>query len=296
MTQHQGTNHLLTRSTTLLAIDHYGQRSRNTLITTTRVTHHRHLRTTHSCITRRGCVREDARKDAVAHNLNLSIATQHLTQCVTVITRKGTLGSRLIQTHRLLDKLNLLQRSCHRKVIDLAQRQDNLVLALNLCCCHTIIAQHLAIKSQIYKVGMSARDYSHRTVLARYGFNLHIEFLADTLLQFDCDAILVDILLATRHGIVVGILQHLQFILRATDKRTQRNGDGQTNHSRSRNAYTHSILQNICTQTRRNLLGQRAQQLGSSRHTQRHSNRLGATDGWHNLALYHSDNRLTHIL
>ena len=41
------------------------------------------------------------------------------------------------------------------------------------------------------------------------------------------------------------IPQHLQFVSRLSDQRTQSNGNGQSYHSGSGNSYAHGILQNV---------------------------------------------------
>ena len=75
-----------------------------------------------------------------------------------------------------------------------------------------------------------------------------IEFIHITLLQFDVDIRILDILFALLQTVGSKIFQHFQLIFRLSDERPQRYGDRQTDHTRARNADTHRILEHIRTQ------------------------------------------------
>lgn len=97
-------------------------------------------------------------------------------------------------------------------------------------------------------MGMRTGDNCHSLVFTGMTDNFDIEFIHITLLQFDVDIHILDILFALLKSVGSEVFQHFQLIFRLSDERTQRYGDRQTNHTRARNADTHRILEHIRTQ------------------------------------------------
>ena len=123
MTQHQGTDQFFFILIILFGKDHHRKRGRYSLITTAGITHDRNHSSCHSSVTSGRSIREDVREYAVTHHFVFITSPKHSSQRVSVIAFKGLFGSCLVQTCRIKNKTNFIQRSCQGKIINLTQVQ-----------------------------------------------------------------------------------------------------------------------------------------------------------------------------
>ena len=85
--------------------------------------------------------------------------------------------------------------------------------------------------------------------------HLYIEFFGDAFLQGDVDPVFFNEAFTFLKCLGRQVFQHLQLVLALANQCAQGNGYGQANHTRAGNTHAHSILQDVCTQPDRDMLG-----------------------------------------
>ena len=113
--------------------------------------------------------------------------------------------------------------------------------------------------------------------------DVHIEFARCIFGQGDTDVLLVDVSLPFLDMVGRAVAEHFKPVGRLADDGAQGDGNGKSNHSRSRDADAHGVLQNIGTQTRHNALRTAAQFFCCTTDSQSHANGLCASNGWNDL-------------
>ena len=171
-----------------------------------------------------------------------------LAQAVAIVAFDTQLGSLHIIVSGLENERNLIERSCCCKLVNHREIELDVVISLITHSTATLIEHHLTITLNIHKMGMRTGDNCRSLVFTGMTDDFDIEFIHITLLQFDVDIRILDILFALLKSVGSEVFQHFQLIFRLSDERTQRYGDRQTDHTRARNADTHRILEHIRTQ------------------------------------------------
>ena len=123
-------------------------------------------------------------------------------------------------------------------------------------------------------------------------YHVDEELIRVFLLQLDVYPVLVDKAFPLFYSLFGAVVQHLQLQFRPADKCTQGNGNGQSDHSRSRDAHPHGILQDIGTQAQVDLLRFRTENLRCFGHTQGHCHRFRTTYGGNHLLVNQCYNRI----
>ena len=202
-----------------------------------------------------------------------------------VFPGKGLLGGRPVQTSRLEDETDLVQRRGHRKLPDAVQRQRHLSGLLFQGFTAPFVEQRLAITPDIDKRRMPAGDNGRSLVSGRLDLRLDIKFFIDPLFQGNLDTMFVDHPPSVLHGLGRHVAQHLELVLRAADRRTECHGNRQSDHPRTGNSHPHGIFEDICTQLHGNLFGFLPQGFGGTGNAQCHGNRFGTPDRRDDLSL-----------
>ena len=94
-------------------------------------------------------------------------------------------------------------------------------------------------------MGVRPCDDDRDVVVTVVALHLDIEFLGRIFFLQNFDTILGDILLALLHIFGCGVFQHFEAVFRLADQGAEGDGDGQSYHPRARNAYAHSVFQDI---------------------------------------------------
>ena len=136
---------------------------------------------------------------------------------------------------------------------------------------------------------MSSGDNRHGTVSGGLDLRFDIEFLGDTLLQGDGDAFFVDHPPTVLDGFGCDVAQHLQLVLRASDRCPECHGDRKSDHPRAGDPDAHGVLEDVGAQPHRNPFGFRAQGFGGPGYAQRHGDGFGTSDGGDDLPLNQAD-------
>ncbi len=171
-----------------------------------------------------------------------------LTETMSIVALDTQFGSLHIIFLGLEDERNLIERSCCSKLVNHREIELDVVISLIAHSTATLVENHLTITLNIHKMGMRTGDNCRSLVFTGMTDDFDIEFIHITLLQFDVDIRILDILFALLQTVGSEVFQHFQLIFRLSDERTQRYGDRQTDHTRARNADTHRILEHIRTQ------------------------------------------------
>ena len=249
MTEHQGTDQFFLGILILHGIDHHWVSSTDTLVTTTAIAHHRNHGSTHTGIAGRSCAREDMRENILTEDTMTQRTVHRLAQTMTIIALDRFLGSLHIILLGLEDERDFIERSRSGKIIYQAEVElDIILLFIVTTMTATVIHHHLTIALHIHKVGMTTGDNGRSHIAASTADYLDIEFIDISLLEFDVNISIIDILLPLFERGRSEIFQHLQLIFRFADEGTQRNCDRQTNHSRAWDSHTHRILEHVGTQ------------------------------------------------
>ena len=139
----------------------------------------------------------------------------------------------------------------------------------------------------VNEAGVTAGDDGRSLLVACAADNLDVEFLGDAFLLFYEDAVLSEVLFARLERLGGEVLEHLKLIVALADEGTEGDGYGQSYHACSRDADTHSVLQDVCTQQSLYFLGAAAQLLRCLCGTQSDTHRLRTSYGGNYLAMYH---------
>ena len=159
-----------------------------------------------------------------------------------------------------------------------------------------MIEQNLTVPLCIHKVCMPSADNSSSLISTGRTNHLNIQFLFDTFLQFYLNALTGYHLFSFFHTLGSDVFQDFQSIFRLTLQGPQCNGNGQTNHARTGNTYSHGIFQDVSTQTCSNRFRTLSQYFRSLGHAKSHSHRFRTTDGWDHLPLNECDDTLSFCL
>ena len=213
---------------------------------------------------------------------------------MTVVVTQSAGGSLLIQSFRLQDEAQLFHIGLGGKLINLAQCQYRLLFFY--CMSHRGVTRGqcnvgsclftlylLSVLGQIDKVGMMCLDACLRLMTVGHAYHVDEELVGVFFLQLDVYPILIDKAFPLFYSLLVAVVQHFQLQFRPADKRTQGNGNGQSDHSRSRDAHPHGILQDIGAESQINLLGFPTKYLCCLGHTQGHCHRFRTTYGGNHL-------------
>ena len=73
----------------------------------------------------------------------------------------------------------------------------------------------------------------------------NVELFFDVLFQTDLDGLCFNHFFTGFNGFRRAVFQHFQLVFRFSDQCSQGNGNGESDHVRSGNTYTHGIFQNI---------------------------------------------------
>ena len=120
-----------------------------------------------------------------------------------------------------------------------------------------------------------------------------IELFFDSVLQGDVDGLRVDELLAFFHRFRSAVLENFQLVFALADKRTEGDGNRETNHTCARDTHTHGILQDVGTKQCLNLFRTATQCFSSFGYAEGHGDRFCTTDGWNHFAVNQSDDLLS---
>ena len=126
--------------------------------------------------------------------------------------------------------------------------------------------------------------------------HVDVEFVGVFFLQTDVDAVLGDEHFATFHTLGGTRLKHFQLFFSIANENSQGDGDRQSNHPRTGNAYSHGVFQDIGTQFHLHPFGQSAKQFFGFRRAQGHGYRLGTANGRHHLLVNQVENGLSVVV
>ena len=252
----------------------------------------------HTGIAGQGGLGEDAREDGVAEDAVAQRPVHGLAQAVTVIVLERFLGGFEVVVAGLEDEIDLVERGCHGEVIDQAQVQCDIVIAVvaGNAVGHIVDEHDGVIIGGAHKAGVRTLNDGAGGVSAALADGFDIELVAAVLFQVDNDAVLVDEALALFHGLGGDVLEHLELVLALTDDGAQCDGDGQAYHAGAGDAHTHGVLQDVGTQQDGDFLRTAAQHLGGAAHTQGHCHGLGTSHGRNHLAFHQRDNLFSNLL
>ena len=139
-------------------------------------------------------------------------------------------------------------------------------------------------------MGVAAGNDRRGLVAVSLASDLDIEFLGDILFEIDVDMIALDIFLSLLEDVRCQVAQHLQLVFAFSAERTERNGNGQSDHTRTGNTHSHRVFQHVGTQQHRDMRRTLAQVLRGSCGTEGHGHWLCTANGGDNLFFYERDN------
>ncbi len=278
----------------VFGINHHRKGSGDTLITTSRVAHHRNHGTRHTGITSSRSIRKDVGKGIVAHHqVFVLLAIQGLAQLVSVIALERAFGCFLVQITGFEDEFQLFNRRFHGKIVHLAEGQFDVVIAGFVRGGCLLVQQHFFTASHINEVGMSTTDDSGSLLSFGFADDFDIELFFDSVLQTDVDGLGINQLLAFFYGFRSTVLQHFQLIFALADEGTEGDSDRKTNHTCTRDTYTHGVLQDVGTEQCLNLFRSATQCFCSLGYAECHGDRFCTTNGWNHFTIDESDDLLS---
>ena len=130
---------------------------------------------------------------------------------------------------------------------------------------------------------MRAGNHSRSTIVAARNRRLDVEHLRSLAVDINMHVRTLQELLCLLDRLRCRIAQHLQSVLRATDDRTQCNGNRKARHTRIRNADAHSVFVDIGREQHLYPIRSARKRLARLCHTQSDRNRLRTSDCRHNL-------------
>ena len=133
---------------------------------------------------------------------------------------------------------------------------------------------------------MPTGNDSRRLFTTGFARHLYIKFLRNVFLQRNTDTLFINQFLSLFYSFRSTVFQHLELIIGLPDQRTQSHSDGQPDHSRTGDSYSHCIFQDISTQQYLYFLRFGPQSLCSFCYTQCNCNRLCTSDSRNHLPLY----------
>jgi hypothetical protein len=205
---------------------------------------------------------------------------------VSVRAGQRPLGRGPVQAARLENEAQLVERRRRGELPDTCERELRLVRLRRIAVPAGRVEERLAVADEPHEAGMAPRDHRRGGVSAARERRGDVEHLGRIGFERDGDAPLVDQDASPLHRLGRHVAQHLQTVLRTTDRGTQRHGDRKADHPRAGDAHAHRILEHVGAQPHLDQLRLRAEQLGGPRRTQRHGDRLGAPDGGNHLAAH----------
>ena len=230
------------------------------------------------------------REDRLAEDAMTQRPVDRLTQAVTVVAFFALLGRTDVIVARLKDETNIVERCRGGKVPHHPQGQLHIILIGTAAKTSPLVQEHLAAGFLIHKIGVATGNDRRSLVAVSLAGHLDIEFLRDVLFEFDVDMIALDIFLSLFQNVRRQVAQHLQLIFALAAERTECNGNGQSDHARTGNAYPHRVFQHVGTQQHRDMRRTLAQVLRGSCGTEGHGHWLCTANGGDNLFFYERDN------
>ena len=166
---------------------------------------------------------------------------------MTVLFFKRTFGSDFVQAGGFKNKSDLIQGSIQGKVIHFPQVQFHCICLFFATCIMLFLQEDVSIAFYIHKRGMPSGNYGNRPFAEGFATDFDIQFLFDILFQRYVYPLFFNETFPLFHCFRGTIFQYFQLVFRFSDQCSQRNRNGQTYHSCSRNAYAHRIFQDIGT-------------------------------------------------
>ena len=159
-----------------------------------------------------------------------------------IIAFKGLLGGCFVQTCRIENKTDFIQRGCQGKIIDFAQIQFQWSVFFLFIGSLLLVKQYFFIRSYIDKGSMSAGNHSRRFLAAGCADYFDVQFFRNIFFERNTDSLLCDKQFALFYCLRCAVSQHFQLIFRSADQRSQGYSYRKSDHICAGDTDSHCIL------------------------------------------------------